>query len=120
MEKDFGAGQLVQPHPKPVDAKVSGKEAKGPSNQAKTLDHGEDPAKIAADNGFRVGCYCKFTEKQLKGLDQFQDKIWLLKELRGNDAMFVEYRVLEDSDAAGALELPLKSLEKVNLYQNQH
>ena len=87
---------------------MSGQEAKVASQQAKTLEHVDDPVKMAADNGFSVGCHVKFTEKQLKGLEKFHGKIWLLKEIHGNDAMFV---------SQCALELPLKSLEKVNLYQ---
>ena len=79
------------------------------SQQAKTLAHVDDPVKMAADNGFSVGCHRKLTEKQLKGLRKFHGKIWLLKEIHGTDAMFV---------SQCALELPLKSLEKVYLYQN--
>ena len=65
------SGQLVQLLPKPVDAKVSGQEAKVASQQAKTLEHVDDPVKMAADYGFRLGCYCKFTMRQLKGLEKY-------------------------------------------------
>ena len=107
----------VSTHLKVTPGCASGS-ATGSDKPAQTISQQYSIVKDVA-HGFKVGRFCKFEADQLsKDLQKNAKDIFELKEIKGNESVFVQHQVLGDICQAPpcSLSMPLALLTKNNVY----